>query len=113
MAASPSLLNRFVSSPSYELWFNAHRVQVRTGRQSYVNALLIASRGTYFVAACANIRAGHFGSVVRVPGFCEGACASCEWKSHRSRCLCRNSDEQFVPAVVPRALPPGLGGLTM
>ncbi|KAH0359405.1 hypothetical protein KCU65_g9987, partial [Aureobasidium melanogenum] len=75
--------------------------QLRTGRQSTSSP------------PCAHTRTGHFGPVVRIPGICESACASCEWKSHRSQCPCRSADEAFTPPAAPRALPPGLGGITM
>ncbi|KAH0359411.1 hypothetical protein KCU65_g9981, partial [Aureobasidium melanogenum] len=55
--------------------------QLRTSRQSYVNALLTASRGQYFVAAL---------------------------RSHL-----HYANEAFTPSAAPRALPPGLGGITM
>ena len=94
--------------------FSLTDTQIRSARQSYVNALLIASRGTRYPAACAHSTVGTFGGpVVRVAGFCAGACASCEWKSHRQQCPCLNNEEAFVPAAVPRQPPPGLHLLTL
>ncbi|PYH87487.1 hypothetical protein BO71DRAFT_280407, partial [Aspergillus ellipticus CBS 707.79] len=61
-------------------------VQVRTSRQSYVNGLLIATRGIAYRTGCSNSPLANFGPVVRMAGYFGGACASCEWKSNRSRC---------------------------
>ncbi|CAG8059374.1 unnamed protein product, partial [Penicillium salamii] len=75
---------------------------VSSGRPSYVNALLIASRGFRFARRCTHSRTGHpFGPyTVRLPGFWEGACMNCKWKDHQNRCDFRDPNEaQFLPST--------------
>ncbi|KLU82756.1 hypothetical protein MAPG_01825 [Magnaporthiopsis poae ATCC 64411] len=60
-------------------------------RESYFRAVLIHSRGQPAASRCAN-RCASLNSVprflecVRIPGFQGGACSSCIWQSHGSRC---------------------------
>ncbi|KAJ5422792.1 hypothetical protein N7491_011237 [Penicillium cf. griseofulvum] len=79
--------------------------QIRSARPSYVNGLLIASRGVRFLGICHRSRQGYpFGkSVVRLPGTWEGCCANCKWKEQIAQCNVRNSNE---PRYIPQASAP-------
>ncbi|KAJ5205115.1 hypothetical protein N7472_001563 [Penicillium cf. griseofulvum] len=79
--------------------------QIRSARPSYVNGLLIASRGVRFPGICHRSRQGYlFGkSIVRLPGTWEGCCANCKWKEQTAQCNVRNSNE---PRYIPQASAP-------
>ncbi|PYH87855.1 hypothetical protein BO71DRAFT_392699 [Aspergillus ellipticus CBS 707.79] len=80
--------------------------QVSYSRQSYINGLLIATRKIAYRTGYSNSPLANFGPVVRMAGYFGGACASCEWKSHRSRYpYCGLPEEaRFVPDL-PLSLP--------
>lgn len=67
--------------------------QVNTGRPSYINALLIQSRGIEVPGGCTNSRSGVFASCVRLPGYFGGCCGNCKWKDHGARCSVRRPGE--------------------
>lgn len=75
-------------------------LQIQTGRPSYINAILIASRGVPVPEEiCSHTRTGHpFAGSVRLPGFFGGACANCKWRDHASRCpLGVEGEPRFEP----------------
>jgi hypothetical protein len=69
--------------------------QLATHRQSYVNALLIASRGIIVRSPCPEHcqtqRPHPFISCVRLPGFWAGCCANCKWPDHGIQCSARDA----------------------
>lgn len=72
--------------------------QIRSQRPSYINAILVQSRGRQPPApctACAAVRPGlrPFPQCRRVRGYFDGACANCKWRDHASRCSVR--DEEY------------------
>ena len=71
--------------------------QVGSHRASYINAILIQSRGMamdYPCSSCRNAVRGPrpFTECRRVAGHFGGACANCKWKDHASRCSVRGDD---------------------
>ena len=101
--------------------------QIGTHRPSYVNAILIQSRGRRGVHSCVSCRNAipgprPFPECRRVPGHFGGACANCKWRDHASRCSVRDgadddggpdddssddSDVQFVGVRRLKAPPSG------
>jgi hypothetical protein len=71
------------------------RSQIKMARPSYVNALLIASRGIPMPNPCEHSTNGlPFGGNVRLPGTFNGACANCQWRDHASQCTLGNRHER-------------------
>ena len=67
--------------PSYEFTVREGSIrvaQIRSARPSYVNALLIASRGVPQRRLCGRNNGMVFADHVRLPGFWGGACAGCK-----------------------------------
>ncbi|OKL55211.1 hypothetical protein UA08_04289 [Talaromyces atroroseus] len=64
--------------------------QIVSGRQSYINALLIASRGVVGPPCGASCQADRtntpFVQCVRLPGHWNGCCANCKWRDWGSHC---------------------------
>ncbi|KAJ0418236.1 hypothetical protein BJY00DRAFT_315129 [Aspergillus carlsbadensis] len=60
--------------------------QILTGRPSYINALLIASRGTQMAVPCTRNRRRIFRDSIRIPGIWLGACAGCKWLDRAKVC---------------------------
>ncbi|KAL4767126.1 hypothetical protein BDW60DRAFT_220794 [Aspergillus nidulans var. acristatus] len=96
--------------PSYEFVVRVGALtvkQVRTARPSYVNAILIASRGVKTRKPCSMNTRSVFGEHVRIPGYWNGACAGCKWKDGGARCdFYATREPKYVPlsvAEVPRA----------
>jgi Protein of unknown function (DUF3716) len=101
--------------------------QIGSHRPSYVNAILIQSRGRtgrHSCDSCVSADPGPypFPSCRRVPGHFGGACANCKWRDHASRCTVRDenggdgdpeddssddSDVEFVGERRLEAPPPG------
>nr|POF03162.1 hypothetical protein CFP56_75889 [Quercus suber] len=77
--------------------------QVKTGRPSYVNAILIASRGLHQRTRCTKNSRWVFAEDVRVPGYWGGGCAGCKWRDGAASCSYANKDEpKYIPAsMVP------------
>jgi hypothetical protein len=78
--------------------------QVGSHRPSYINAILIQSRGTAVQPACEACTATRpglrpFPECRRVAGHFGGACANCKWRDHGARCFVRDdsSDEGDKP----------------
>ncbi|PGH15888.1 hypothetical protein AJ79_02055 [Helicocarpus griseus UAMH5409] len=76
--------------------------QVLSHRPSYINAILIQSRGRPEVQACIACRSGPglhpFPECRRLPGHFGGACGNCKWRDHASRCSVRD-DEDVVEVI--------------
>lgn len=68
--------------------------QIMTHRPSYINALLIQSRGRREEQACSACRDGPrlrpFPECARVPGHFGGAYGNCKWRDHTARCSVRD-----------------------
>lgn len=82
---------------------SATEQQIRTHRPSYVNALLIQSRGRPEVQACTACRGGPglrpFPECRRLPGHFDGACGNCKWRDHASRCTVRDHVEGAIEVI--------------
>lgn len=81
--------------------------QVASQRPSYINALLIQSRGVLVAPPCAACaRPGGmspFPECRRVPGHFGGCCANCKWRDHAARCTTRDNDsDDDGPPPTPR-----------
>ncbi|TGO31512.1 hypothetical protein BHYA_0615g00010 [Botrytis hyacinthi] len=77
--------------------------QVRTMRSSYINGMLIQSRGILVEGSCGECRRRGltpFPDCRRVPGHFGNSCGNCKWRDHGIRCV--RSDR-------PRAGPAGRG----
>ena len=100
----PQLLWRYCHSPeSRNLWalsgnilrFVQRRINVHqflSHRPSYVNAILINTRGQparSICSACANPKIGltPFPVCMTVRGHFQGACGNCKWRDHGARCF--------------------------
>ncbi|KAL4958604.1 DUF3716 domain-containing protein [Aspergillus stella-maris] len=72
-------------------------------RDSYINALLIQSRGQYLevpCTTCQNVRGQlAFPECRHVPGAFGGACGNCKWPDHGLRCSVRDENWLAVGAV--------------
>lgn len=76
-----------------------------TGRPSYVNAILIASRGVEEEDDCEHRTSWVFRDTVRLPAWWGGACAAYKWKDHASRCSYAGlEEEKWEPVVVVEEL---------
>ena len=71
--------------------------QIGSHRPSYINAILIQSRGQAPPRACLQCRGGPglrpFPECRRVPGHFGGACANCKWRDHGARCSFVRGDD--------------------
>ena len=74
--------------------------QIQQHRPSYINALLIQSRGVVLAQPCTNCRHGQgmkpFPECRHVPGAFGGACANCKWPDWASQCSVRDEYWQGV-----------------
>jgi hypothetical protein len=85
--------------------------QVGSHRPSYINAILIQSRGAAAQPACGACAAARpglrpFPECRRVAGHFGGACANCKWRDHGSRCSVRDEDEDEGGDSPRRSEPP-------
>jgi len=64
-------------------------------RPSYLNAILIQSRGIFQVPSCTHCSSGKgkFTACHRIPGVFGGACASCKWSDWAQKCTYYNKFE--------------------
>lgn len=68
--------------------------QVETFRPSYINALLIQSRGDDTGPMCISCRTQHLRGIgpgpfpicIRLPDYFGGCCGNCKWRDYGSRC---------------------------
>jgi hypothetical protein len=83
--------------------------QILSNRPSYINALLISSRGVWQPDACTACRAkieadpngyaSPFAFCVRIVGQFGGACNNCKWLDHGARCSFHGVDDNALPAA--------------
>ncbi|KAF7585224.1 hypothetical protein BBP40_011657 [Aspergillus hancockii] len=83
-----------------EVWrFPCYEFTVKSGRPSYVNAILIASRGVPQRVPCTHNTGVVFLDPVRLPGYWGGSCPGCKWRDHAARCSYASRHEaKYVPA---------------
>jgi hypothetical protein len=79
--------------PSHDVEIYENRIteqQIRSARPSYINALLIQSRGIVNKVGCTACRTkenrGPFVLCVSLQGEWDGCCANCKWRDHGARC---------------------------
>ncbi|KAL7653318.1 hypothetical protein ACMYSQ_008034 [Aspergillus niger] len=91
-----------------------HAYQIAMHRPSYINALLIQSRGSRPPAPCTRCRDGTegvFPGCRHLPGAFGGACANCKWPDAGSGCSVRDSEwgavqeSQLPMPIIGRELP--------
>ncbi|KAI1761884.1 hypothetical protein GGR53DRAFT_449472 [Hypoxylon sp. FL1150] len=95
-----------------------HVDQVITNRPSYVNALLISSRGQPLEWPCEQCRrktarnldgySRPFPVCVRAPGHFGGACNNCKFQDHAKRCSVKHGgdeDPDRAAELIPRTMP--------
>jgi hypothetical protein len=75
--------------------------QVGTHRPSYINAILIQSRGVVQAPACDACSAARpgfrpFPECRRVPGHFGGCCGNCKWRDHAARCSAKDPDNKVL-----------------
>ena len=73
--------------------------QVRTHQPSYINAILIQSRGVLVSAGCLNCQArgmAPFSECCRMPEHFGECCGNCKWRDHARRCSVHNNDVLIV-----------------
>ncbi|KAJ5249373.1 hypothetical protein N7524_011689 [Penicillium chrysogenum] len=78
--------------------------QVHSQRPSYINALLIQSRGLPLITpceACRQTQRRPFPAYVRAPGHFGGACGNCKWRDAAIRCTVRDSSERSTRQTRP------------
>lgn len=81
--------------------------QVRTGRPSYINAILIQSRGSLNITPCeactATLRRPvgprPFTECRSLPGFCGGCCGNCKWRDYGAQCSSYDINSQPIAAA--------------
>lgn len=85
------------SLPGEDVAFIRGRIsarQIQMHRLSYVNAILIQSRGRRLAVPCTRCRSGQgrlvFPECRQVPGAFGGACANCKWPDKASQCSVRD-----------------------
>jgi hypothetical protein len=108
-----SLTRQLLAIPGYDVIHTPGTLngqQLAGQRPSYINALLIQSRGYLLVQDCdhcveMDVRRP-FPFCVRMPGHFGGACANCKWPDYAHRCSVR--DGQPGNAVRPRHVRPAL-----
>ena len=88
--------------------------QIGSHRPSYLNGVLIQSRGTTLeqpCLACHSVFPGlrPFPKCRRVAGHFGGACANCKWRDHASRCSVRGDEDDDVVVIGQRRLKPSSG----
>jgi hypothetical protein len=108
-----SLSRQLLAVPGFDVIHTPgalHGQQLASQRASYINALLIQSRGYLLIQDCdhcmeMDVRRP-FPFCVRMPGYFGGACGNCKWPDKAHRCSVR--DGQPGNAVRPRAVRPAL-----
>lgn len=78
--------------------------QILSHRASYINGLLVQSRGRPEVHACTDCRGRTglrpFTECVRLPGHFGGACGNCKWRDRASHCSVRDEIQQARTEVI-------------
>ncbi|KAJ5298114.1 AMP-dependent synthetase/ligase [Penicillium atrosanguineum] len=97
--------------PIWHVRGNINGQQIVSQRPSYINALLIQSRGNQLVQPCEACvdRCKPFPQCIRLPGQFGGCCGNCKWRDHASRCSVRDRQPRNAtrpwPRHPPRPLP--------
>jgi Protein of unknown function (DUF3716) len=70
--------------------------QVGSHRPSYINAILIQSRGNVVSSPCTGCQGPRHGprpfpECRRLPGHFGGSCGNCKWRDHAARCSVRDN----------------------
>ena len=91
-----------------------HPYQIGMHRPSYVNAILIQSRGRVVDQPCQRCRGAvpgprPFPSCRRANGHFGGCCANCKWPDYASQCTVQDRGNN-APAPANRGLPLAGGG---
>ncbi|KAL2865020.1 uncharacterized protein BJX67DRAFT_359638 [Aspergillus lucknowensis] len=91
--------------PCYEIQMGPKMVQeyqIVSARTSYINAILIATRGLQMRSKCTRDKHKIFRETYRLPGFCEGACSGCKWQDRGRICPYRSTtEERYEPGSNP------------
>ncbi|CBF81148.1 hypothetical protein AN5240.2 [Aspergillus nidulans FGSC A4] len=94
---------RVLALPGREVKFIRGRInwhQLWQHRPSYINAMLIQSRGTRLTQPCKGCRSVQgrpvFPECRHVPGAFDGCCANCKWRDHGYRCSVRDEHWQWM-----------------
>jgi hypothetical protein len=78
--------------------------QIRTGRPSYINVVLIQSRGILAIRACSTCRSNSgprpFVECQILAGFWGGCCGNYKWKDHGLRYSLYNENSQRTTLMV-------------
>lgn len=90
--------------------------QIQYHRPSYINALLIQSRGVRLARPCTHCRGGQglrrpFPECRHIPGEWEGACANCKWPDRANQCSVRDVLWENLGEQRPGLPAGGQGGL--
>jgi hypothetical protein len=113
------LQNQLLSLPGSNVEFNLGRIttaQILQFRPSYINAILIQSRGSDVVRPCTYCEhrgPSPFPYCRQLPDF-DGCCGNCKWRDHASRCSLRTNSNRLTgsssaPQLPPPPLPPASG----
>ncbi len=99
-----SLQLALIALPGQDVLYRTGRIspgQVQSHRPSYINALLIQSRGAIVPGGgchgCRTRGPSPFLECRRVPGHFGGCCGSCKWRDHAQRCTARDNNVVEVP----------------
>ena len=89
--------------PGRHPWHSDRRIkgkQISDGRPSYINALLIQSRGEPLKKPCTRCRnmdfLKPFPTCARLTGYFGGSCANCKWADKASLCDCRDDKPPLI-----------------
>jgi hypothetical protein len=106
-----------LARPGRTMAFTYGRVnaqQIHSKRPSYINALLIQSRGVDCAQPCVRCRTSQgrtpFPECRRVPDAFGGCCANCKWPDLGSRCSLRGQPAQVVQRAIGAGVPGGIQG---
>ncbi|KAM0123306.1 hypothetical protein ACHAP3_011236, partial [Botrytis cinerea] len=100
-----------LAMPGHPVPFVRNRItpaQVRSMRASYINGLLIQSRGVLVEGSCGECRRRGltpFPECRRVEGHFGNSCGNCKWRDHGIRCV-RSDRPRAGPAGRPNPPPP-------
>lgn len=102
---------RLRGRPIWHVRGNINGQQIVSQRPSYINALLIQSRGDRLRSVCdaCAVRCKPFPECIRLPGYFGGCCGNCKWRDHAARCSVRDGEPYNAtrpwPVTQPRPLP--------
>lgn len=92
-----------LAMPGRSTWHSDRRIkgkQISDARPSYINALLIQSRGAPLKQPCTRCRKMDFmkpfPTCARLTGYFGGSCANCKWSDLASQCDCRDEKPPLI-----------------